>query len=165
MAAKNTDTSDNIVPAAAFMSRQDLERFPVTPEEIRAYIENLGLSAEDTVFRASEYDLTDKNDLIGVPLFIIQWEEKPSEEYGGMYVVVHAIRTDTQEKIVFADGGTGIAAQLLGVIERRRELGLTEEAWRHALSVPKGLVRSDYDAHVSNLTGATVPAGTTYYLG
>lgn len=158
-------TTDEIVPAGAFMSKEALENFPTTPDEIRAYIERIGLSAEDTVFRASEYDLTDKADLVGVPLFLIQWEEKPSQEFGGMYVVAHGIRTDTAEKVVFADGSTGIAAQLIDVIRKREEAGHPEEAWRHALSVPKGLVRSDYDSHVSNTTGEVMPAGTTYYLG
>ncbi len=148
-----------------FLTKQELEAFPTTPAEIQAYLERLGLAPEDVDYRSSEYDLTDKADLVGVPLFLVQWEEKVSQDYGGFYVVVHAIRQDNGDKIVFADGGTGIAAQLIGLIEKRTIQGLVPEAWRHGLMVKKGLVRSDYDSHESKATGEIVPAGTTYYLG
>lgn len=159
--AKNTD---EIVPAE-YLEKSLLENFPTTPDEIRKYIESIGLTAEDTVFRASEYDLTDKNDLVGAPLFIVQWRERVSAEYGTPYVIVHAIRTDTGEKVVFVDGGTGISESLMSETVKREEKGLSGLALRSALSVPKGLTRSDYDAHTSPTTGEMIPGGTTYYLG
>lgn len=157
------DATNEIIPAE-FMSKDMLESFPTTPDEIRAYIESIGLTTEETIFRASEYDLADKNDLIKTPLFIIQWREKMSEDYGSIYVIVHAVNTETGEKVVFVDGGTGIAAQLIEVTAKRADAGVSGPALRSALLIPKGLVRSDYDAH-KNAAGDVIPAGTTYYLG
>lgn len=139
-----------------FMKRDALESFD--PKNIAAFLTDLGLSPEEVAYRSSEFTAVDKNDLTGVPLFFIEWEHKPSVQYGGLYALVFGIRLDTNEKIVFADGGVGISQQLMEVTADREKRGYDTTGQTHGLHVQNGLRRSDYEANDVR------PAGTTYYL-
>lgn len=154
--------ADEIVKANR-LSKTELEDFDGSVEGLNAYLEKLGLSWQDVEFVGSEYELTDKNDLVDVPIFLIQWMFKNSEEYpDSQYAVVHGIRVNDGSKFVFADGSTGIRDQLETVSTRRTAAGL--DASQQGLAVRKGLVRSDYPAGLGR-DGKERPAGTTYYLG
>jgi len=146
------------------LSKDELSELGTSQEELEAFLATLGLSIDEALFIASDYELADKADLVGIPLFVIQWDFKVSEEYAGEYAVIHAARMDDGRKIVFADGSLGIRDQLANVTFKRKDAGTSPRAYQAGLAVPKGLVRSDYPAG-KGLDGNDRPAGTTYYLG
>lgn len=163
VAPKNAKTEEMIVePNDVFMSRDALDSFDAS--NVADWLENLGLSEEDLQVAGSDWELTDKDDLVDLPFVIVEWEHKPSQQFGGMYAIVRAVIPESGAKVVFADGGSGVASQLLKTSTERRDKGLPSNTWQHGLNVKHGLTRSDYDAHTSNVTGEVVPAGTTYYL-
>jgi hypothetical protein len=146
------------------LSNEELSGLGTSQEELEAFLQSLGITIEEALFVASDFALTEKNDLVGVPLFIIQWTHNTSEEYGGLYSVIHAVRMDDSTKVVFADGSTGIHEQLQIVTMKRREAGVPVKAHQAGVAVKNGLVRSDYPAGIGR-DGNERPAGTTYYLG
>jgi len=145
------------------MSNDELDNFGTSQEEIEAFLQSIGLTLEDAIFRGSEFERVDKADLVGTPLFFIQWQFRESEQYNSTYAVVHAIETLTGRKVVFADGGLGVAHDLQKVTDKRIAAGLGRAAQK-GLGVPAGLVRSDYPAGFDQ-NGTERPAGTTYYMG
>lgn len=134
-------------------NRTQLEALELdSPEDVRRYLDGLGLSTE-VMFKSGSQS-ADKETLIGVPLAFIQWEFKASEQYGSEYVVVNYVDMNTGVKGVFSDGGSGICKQLSEITDKRIEAGLPGY---NGLTVPNGLRRSDY----------TTPNGvkaSTYWL-
>lgn len=111
------------------------------------------------VISISEIDdrlkVDNKDDLIGVPLVIIDWEFKPSD-MGKDYAFV-TVKTQEGTR-VFADGGTGIPDQL-----ERYKAKLLDSGARF-IYVPNGLRKSDYVAKVVvDGEEKRIPA-TTYYF-
>lgn len=162
--AKN-DSKPGTDVAVPLLSSADLELLDLSPEGIEAWLSDIGLTAEDVRFEASSFNVVAKEDLVDVPLVLVQWRHRPSEEYPGTtYVIVHAVRTDTGEKIIFTDSGAGINEQLTVVTSKRQDAGMNELQSRAGLAVVNGLVRSDYGPHL-NKQGEEVSGGTTFYLG
>lgn len=126
------------------------------PANIDAYIEALGLTEEDLTFEGDPYPIADKNDLIDIPLFFVQWNFGYSTNYQADYVSAKAIRMDTGEKVTIFDSGTGIYRQFDNITNYRIKQG--HAAVRQGLKV-KGLRKSEYPANDER------PGGTTFYLG
>jgi hypothetical protein len=107
--------------------------------------------------------LDDKSKLVGVPFIIAEWRfniGKYINDDGekGTFVSA-AVVTKDGKKYVINDGGTGIAAQLRDVTERRR--GQKHATPQNALYVHGGLTVSNYEWEDEK--GHMQP-GTTYYL-
>jgi hypothetical protein len=158
------DTATGEVVEYTRLSNEELAGLGTSQEELEAFLATLGLTIDEALFVASDFALTEKSELVGVPLFIIQWVVNTSEEYGGLYSVVHAVRMDDATKVVFADGSTGIHDQLQIVTMKRKDAKVPARAWQAGVAVPNGLVRSDYPAGIGR-DGNERPAGTTFYLG
>lgn len=164
MAKESVNTATGEIEQYTRLSNEELANLGTSQEELEAFLASIGLTVDEAMFVASDFELTDKADLVGIPLFVIQWTFRDSAEYGGTYAVVHGVRMDDGHKIVFADGGLGICEQLTIVTLKRTEAKTNPKAFQAGLAVPKGLVRSDYPAGIGR-DGTERPAGTTYYLG
>lgn len=90
--------------------------------------------------------LDDKDKLINVPFIALQWRFTPGD-FGKQYVIMRVV-TDTGDKYVITDGGTGIAQQMASFTERTKRTG--------GLLVKRGLRKSEYDNEFGH--------GTTHYL-
>lgn len=92
-------------------------------------------------------DVVSKEELVGIPFIITEWEAKTGEL--GTYVVIRAV-TQSNNRIVFADGSTGIKDQLLA-------FGIQDKP----ILIHKGLRVSNYT--YEDEEGKRIPA-STYYL-
>lgn len=161
-----------------FMAR---ETVPATLDLTEAAIiealrqQGIDVPAVASVEELSDYRLVEKEELVNVPFVIVQTLEKASEEYGGNYVVCRCLVLPTMEKVVFADGSTGIASQVVGLILSKyshlRKAIDDEDGERGfstslAIPVPGGLKASSYRTKVVNpKTGEKeTKSATTYYL-
>lgn len=92
--------------------------------------------------------LVSKADLVNVPMIVKRWTIKDGDM--GSYAVVEAV-TIGDVQVVFADGSTGVYAQLVR---------LSDKGISGPIVCPKGLTASTYTV---NVDGHDQPA-TTYYL-
>jgi hypothetical protein len=107
-------------------------------------------------------ELTEKDELIGTPFVVTDFEISQSDTHtrndnGVIRPVEFAVvrcRTIHGERVVFTDGGTGILPVLLEHEERTGKRG--------GLVARKGLRRSDYTKKLDN---GTTTAATTFYFG
>lgn len=132
--------SDDIKGLQAITSIQDAAKF----------LMDAGIVIHSTKEFGDGFEITDKNDLVGKEMLIIEWEEKKGD-FGPM-AVVRAVTIDGA-KVLFVDGSTGVLRDLLRIAA---ESGVTQ-----GLHVPKGLTVSDY-TYVDD-KGNNIPA-RTYYL-
>lgn len=104
----------------------------------------------------------DKADMVGKPFIILDmlFKSKDKDNFGDYVTVrgallppVGAARDAKLQKIVFADGGTGIYQQCVTLLKKFGRTG--------AYSCPNGLSRSDYT--YTDDKGDETPA-TTFYL-
>jgi len=84
-----------------------------TFEEAFAILKAAGV--EPTVI--NEYDLVDKETLVGVPFIVLAYAFRDGDYGDAGFVSVEAI-TSENKKIVFNDGSTGIRDQLRGLADR-----------------------------------------------
>lgn len=128
-------------------------------KEVKSFDDALALLQEtgQELISAEEagdgFEVADKATLCGVPMLCLNVMIRDGD-LGG-YAVVRAVTKDNR-KIAFADGSTGLYAQLLNWQTDHGD-DTWPTLWKH------GLRRSDYEAH-QNKAGDSVPAGTTYYL-
>lgn len=132
--------------------------------EARNWDQALALMAdpESGVQTLDDYQLVDKADLIGVPMFINKfWFSDSPRREGSQYVTVRAVvedpgvRTPTGEYaklVVFTDGSTGILAQLREYTKATGKSG--------GLVIRHGLRVSKYNAEVEG----GLQEAETYYL-
>lgn len=97
-------------------------------------------------------DITEKDELCGVPLLITQWKTGKDETYGTPWVVVLGITKDNKS-FVITDGSQGIAKQLFAME--------ASTGRRSGILCKNGLNRSDYT--YKDGKGNEIPA-STYYL-
>jgi hypothetical protein len=97
-----------------------------------------------------DWDPVEKNTLVGKPFAIHEFTIRGGDY--GEFVTVFAVTEDGQ-RIVFSDGSTGIAAQLLKLAKEENVMG--------GISVLKGLRVSNYT--YKDEKGVDKPAAT-YYL-
>ena len=100
-----------------------------------------------------------KDQLIGVPLMILEWRFNPGEF--GMFASATAV-TEDGRKVIINDGSTGIRAQLEMVTAQRKTAGVAEDRLQTFLACPKGVRASRYEFADAN--DGKVKSATTYYL-
>lgn len=102
--------------------------------------------------------LKNKDTLVEVPFFILEWRFNESE-FSDVDFVSAMVMTKNGDKFVLNDGSTGIATQLATVTAIRKDNGHSHP--QAGLMVKNGLRKSVYQ-YVDN-DGKPRPA-TTYYL-
>lgn len=148
MTSKRTPSKDLDTP--------DTLRAITTWQEAAEYATRLTGHEVETVASYGEgFEQVEKDELVGVPHFIIEWREV-SGTYG-VFVVVKAI-TESNRKVLYVDGSTGIQAQLRAIADERE--ANNSPAPQTGLMVGGGLKLSTYTAVVD---GKDTPA-RTYYL-
>lgn len=168
MAKANQDTGE--IEPYKRLTQSQLADIGTDAQSIEAFLADIGLTPGAALYAGSEWALTDKADLVEVPLFLVEWWWKASDSYKGKggspseFAIVRGIRTDTGDKVVFTDGGTGVSFQLTEVTRNREQAPTDPRAFQAGLAVPKGLTRSDYGPGL-DVDGNERPGGTTYYLG
>jgi hypothetical protein len=97
--------------------------------------------------------IDNKDELVGLPMVLMEWAFRDGD-FGRAYVSVRAVaKTRTgMLKVIFNDGGTGIAEQLARVTKDTGKTG--------GMVVGKGLRRSDYDVEIDGRQSSA----STYYL-
>jgi hypothetical protein len=123
------------------------------------------MQAYGTVFRGTdllgnEFELVDKKTLVDIPFTVLEYRFVTSDKFTRdgeptEYSVVRGVRMDNLKMVAFADGGTGIHAQLKDFYARTKQLG--------GIFCSNGLVASEYD-YVDPVTG-DISEACTYYLG
>ena len=127
-----------------------------TWQEAAAYVTAVtGHDVETVASYGEGFEQIDKDELVGVPHFIIEWREV-SGTYG-TFTVVKAI-TEHNRKVLYVDGSTGIQAQLRAIADEREANNFP--APQTGLMVGGGLKLSSYTAVID---GKDTPAHT-YYL-
>lgn len=102
--------------------------------------------------RVESTGLVDKEDLVGVPFFVVGVDRRKSDYEKGFYLSVTCLLEKTKEVVVFNDGGVGIEQALEGV-----EIDPTANPPK-VMYVPDGL-------RASNYTNEHGPATTYYFSG
>lgn len=143
----------------AQLDTQGLNTLATDERSILALFEEFGLTADDLII-GDAYPLADKDDLLDVPLALIQWKFGVSQNFGSEYVQIKAVRLDTNQKVGIFDSGVGIYGALNDMTEARIKAG--KPAYNGAV-IPRGLTKSEYPPLMD---GAVMvrPGGTTYYF-
>lgn len=134
-----------------------IETFEQAMQIIAALHDGVIDSAEDY---GTGLTVIDKSDLVEKPFLIIDWSFREGDM--GEYAVVRVIDPSNQ-KWVFADGGSGVCSQLRKITAARIAAGSSSP--NTGLACPAGLVRSDYRTKITDEKGKVkeIPA-TTYYI-
>src|ERR1700743_2716465 len=89
------------------------EQMQFDGNDAEAFLEALGLPAEQLEFRGESFPLAEsKDDLVVVPIVVLDWQFGFSSSYGVDYVQVRAVRMDAHEKLTIFDTGAGIYRSL-----------------------------------------------------
>ena len=147
---------------AARMTNTELNSIETSEEALTRLSLEWGLTAEDLLI-GDEYPLVaDKDELVGVPLFLVQWKFGVSQNFGSEYVQAKAVRLDTNAKIGIFDSGVGIYGALAELTDKRIADG--KPAYNGA-AIRGGLTKSEYPPKFDESTGEMIrPAGKTYYF-
>ncbi len=128
-------------------------------KDAMAAFETIGIAVESASDYGTGFTVVDKNRLVAVPFFVLEWRFNTSEIGETGEFVSLAVMTNRDEKWVINDGGSGLYAQMKRITARRIAAGSPTP--QNGLAVPAGLVRSDYKAE--DAKGNLIPA-TTFYL-
>ena len=125
-------------PPASLQSRDTLARplfmpLPQSLDEALGTWRNDGLAVHELT---SDWELVEKDQLIGVPFFIYNIRFSKGIGKAGEFVSVQVIDKDDR-RMVFNDGGSGVYAQLVQWTEETGQAG--------GLYCPHGLRVSEYD--------------------
>lgn len=132
------------------------EFVPDSVEELEAfYAEQGGL----ITFQGSPYDVVKKTELVGVPFVIV--DIRLYEGKWGDACAILAILENTQRRVVFNDGSTGVLRQC--------KFAMQQAGRRGGFRCPKGLRVSEYtyvekDLDGNPLEGAKPTKAFTYYI-
>lgn len=97
--------------------------------------------------------LTDnKDELCGVAFLVLDWRYVTDPQTDRQYVNVLVMLKESQTKVRFNDGSTGVADQCRAFEEKRGKRG--------GIYCPRGLRRSDYTVEIDGKK----QAATTYYF-
>ena len=164
--AENSDNSTEMVNTAtgevieAQLTNRELMEISADEQSLRELIESWGLAPSDLII-GDAYPLAEKDDLIGVPLALVQWKFGTSRNFGSEYVQIKAVRMDTQSKVGIFDSGLGIYGALNELTDARIAAG--KPAYNGAI-VQKGLTKSEYPPKFDENGVMVRPAGVTYYF-
>ena len=152
-----------VIPADKFnVSRLEVAELPESFDAMMKVLHASGVEVDlASNVLADEWPVVDKARLINVPFVLATWTvSKPEDnsEGGGQYLVCRGITKDNK-RFRFADGSTGIMAQLVKLTRERIAAG--SKSPNAGLYVTAGLTKSDYT--FTDDKGKTQPA-TTYYL-
>lgn len=136
---------DETPGTAIDLSRIDLDMREITDfKTALTALAAAGVVVEDGTEYGDGVVQVEKSDLIGARMLLIDWTF--SEGDNGEYVVVRALAQTKLAKdatrVVFADGSTGIMAQLSAITEERANRGVVHP--NKGLVVEKGLRVSEY---------------------
>lgn len=129
-------------------------------DAVAEMFESNGIAVERMSDYGTGFKVTDKDKLIGVPLFLVEWRFNSSSKFldkSGkplVFVSVAAV-TKSGDKVIFNDGSTGIKDQLVMVTEQRQER--SHPTPQCGLLIEEGLKPSDYTLDDGN-------SARTYYL-
>lgn len=143
------------------LDRQALNGIDTSEQALNDLVASWGLNPDDLIIGDVYRFVEDKDDLIGVPLVLVQWQFGLSESYLSDYVQVKAVRMDTNEKIGIFDSGLGIYGYLSELTEKRLKEG--KAAYNGAVA-PKGLTVSEYGPKLDDAGNMIRPGGKTYYF-
>lgn len=115
-------------------------------------VSQMGVANADDALGEDQFgpimDKATKNRLVGVPMLLLKWEFHKGVGAGGEFVSAYVL-TQTKERYIINDGGTGIHDQLKAYTERTGRNAM--------LQCERGLSRSDYDH-------PEFGPSTTYYI-
>lgn len=146
-----SDSNDGVVAKPLLTSNEDTLRDIQSFSDALQALADAGIQVHSTEEFGDGFKvLQDKNRLVDVPFIILGFRFHDGEN--GEFAIAHVV-TESNEKLILTDGGSGIRDQL------KRYAGHGVES---GLMVPRGLIRSDYK-YDDPTTGEKRP-GTTYYL-
>jgi hypothetical protein len=156
-------TEVNVIPTEVFnIAKLSEIELPATFEEAVKALHTMGASVDNAAgVLEDEFPEIDKERLINREILLLTWSvSKPGEgEYGdGQYIVVRGITRDGK-RFRFADGSTGIMAQLVGLTKKRIQ-DKSHAVPNAGLLCPTGLTKSEYT--YTNEKGEKTPAKTYY---
>jgi|SRR5688572_10956289 len=160
----STEVVPEVMAGATAFDEDDLRAITSFEDAIRLTQETLGHEVDTAAKELGDgFSLTEKVQLIGVPLFLMEWTFRDGDF--GVFVSARGI-TESGKKFIINDGSTGLAAQLMKYSQRTGKQG--------AMLVAKGLRVSEYPTDVDGepldrKTAKEHPElvkgkGATYYL-
>lgn len=152
-AEMSSEVAVNNVPT--MFTEDALSQMTDIDKALRA-LEQAGMGVSGIEDFGSGFVLTDKDQIIGAEMLLVQW--RFSEGDFGPFVSVTALTRDGR-RVIFNDGSTGIYAQLKMVTDKRLRNG--EANAQSGLTATHGLRVSEYKYIDSK--GDERPA-STYYL-
>ena len=124
-----------------------------------AVLDDAGIGYESISDYGDGFAVVSKDKLVDRKFIIVEWRFNDSDKVMGKQFVSAACVTETGEKVIINDGGTGVCSQLAEVSRIREESNSPSPF--AGLLVPGGLVKSDYT--YTDAKGNETEA-TTYYL-
>lgn len=115
-----------------------------------ALLASSGVTPVDVTDYGTGFDVIDKQRLVDNPFVILEYKFAKGD-FGEEFAIAYVV-TESGEKGILTDGGTGVCKQLQSLA--------AQNVW-NGIVCRKGLDRSDYE-HVDE-NGKRTPA-TTYYL-
>lgn len=155
------------------MAKSDVE--PTVVDALMERLRQEGFSPDVFIdpSEIQEFQLTDKEELVNRPFVIVQVLVKASMEFSGSYVVCRCLDANG-ERIVFADGSSGIAATLQELLTKYEQFRKPirddddEPGYLYDVAIPvtKGLSKHTYMTKITNpQTGEKeVKSATTFRL-
>jgi len=156
-------TEVNVIPTDVFnVAKLSEIELPDSFEAAVKALHGMGASVDNAAgVLEDEFPEIDKERLINREILLLTWSvSKPGEgEFGdGQYLVVRGITRDGK-RFRFADGSTGVMAQLVG-LTRKRINEKTHKVPNAGLLCPTGLTKSEY--MYTDEKGKQTPAKTYY---
>lgn len=162
------DAFDRVNTARAVVTREDVEDIN-SLDDLEQFLADNGALPEDIEDYSDGFALlTDKRKLVDVDMIVLDFQIKEStfpalkkdgaaDPDATRYYAVMSVITPANERLVVVDGGAGIPAQLLKLVQKRAKKGVAVKA---PFRVNGGLRASDY---VTEIAGQRTSA-TTFYL-
>lgn len=146
------------------LAKLETATLPETFADMEKLLKEAGIIVEHASgVLADEWPLVEKKRLVNVPFILATWTvskaDDPNNAGSGQYIVCRGMTKDGK-RFRFADGSTGIMAQLVKLTKERIADG-GYSAPNAGLLVPAGLTASEYS--FIDEKGKATPA-TTFYL-
>lgn len=155
-----------LIPTAEFnLAKLSEIALPENFDSAMAALTSVGITVENAAgVLADEWPLFEKAKLVNVPFVLLTWtvsnpDDSANSANGGQYLVCRGMTKDGR-RFRFADGSTGIMAQLVKLTRERVDAG--SKTPNAGLLVNGGLTKSDF-TYTDPATGKSTPA-TTFYL-
>lgn len=151
-----------LIPADLFnVAKLETAKLPETFDAALALFEEAGMPIDSAAeVLADEFPEVSKEKLVNVPFLAMTWTvSKEAGKGNNQFITVRGITKDGR-RFRFADGSTGIFAQLAKLTEGRVRAGHASP--NAGLYCPAGLRYSEYD--YTNPNTGEVGKARTYYL-